>query len=509
LKLSGSLAKRYPLLEVRGEVIMKTADFAKLNQTLERSDQPPMANPRNAAAGSLRQLDPGVTATRPLVFYAYGISDSTLEGLGRQSEVMELLATEGFRVNDLTRVVKTAGEVQESFAALEHDRPTLGYEIDGMVVKVDRFDQQEQLGRIARAPRWAVAWKFAAEEATTVLETVEFSVGRTGAVTPVAVLKPVRVSGVTVSHASLHNQDELDELDLHEGDTVIVRRAGDVIPEVVATDPSQRLTGARKIEFPKQCPSCQASISRAENEAAFRCLNPACPAQREGRLFHFSSKAGFDIEGLGDKLARQLIDKELVKDPSDLFHLTRDQLLPLDLMAEKKADNLLAQIDRARDAELPRVIYALGINGVGDSAARDLAEHYGSLKALQGASLEDLTNIEGIGPIIAASVGQFFSDDSTHRMIDRMREGGVKFPDSAKTPPGPLAGKSFVLTGTLSQPRGHFKNLIERAGGKVTGTISKKTTYLVAGADPGSKLDKAAKLGVETLDEATLLTLLE
>ncbi len=508
LQLGADVAKRYPLLEVRGEVIMKTTAFERLNQTLKENDQPPMANPRNAAAGSLRQLDPVIAASRPLMFYAYGISDSNLNDLDRQSRVMEILAAEGFLVNDMTHVVGTVEEVQESFLTLERNRPGLGYEIDGMVIKVDRFDLQAQLGRIARAPRWAVAWKFAAAEATTILETVEFSVGRTGAITPVAVLKPVRVSGVMVSHASLHNQDELEELDLHVGDTVIVRRAGDVIPEVVAADPSQRPAKARKIRFPGQCPSCQSPIIRTENEAAYRCLNLSCPAQREARLFHFASKAGFDVEGLGGKLARQMIDRDLARDPSDLFHLTKDQLLSMDLMADKRADNLLGQIDKARDTVLPRVIYALGINGVGESAALELAEHYGSLEGLQGASLEELTAIDGIGPIIAANVEQFFADDSTRRMLDRMRQGGVKFPNTTRREPGPLNGKSFVIIGTLSQPRGYFKNLIEENGGKVVGSISKKISYLLVGTDPGSKLDKARKLGIEVLDEGAFLALL-
>jgi len=510
LKLSDEAAATYPLIEVRGEVIMRRSEFEKLNARLAESDQPTLANPRNGAAGSLRQLDSGITASRPLVFYAYGISDSELPSLDTQSKVMNFLRDQSFLVNDRIKAVVGEQAVEAEFSDLEKARPSLDYEIDGLVIKVDRFDQQQILGKISRAPRWAVAWKFAAETAETVLKDIHFSVGLTGAVTPVAVLEPVRVGGVTVSNASLHNEDELRELDARIGDTVVVRRAGDVIPEVVSVNRDKRPKKAKRVSFPTTCPSCGEPISRPEGEAAYRCINAACPAQLEGHIFHFASKGGFDIEGLGGKLARQLVDEGLVKDPSDLFSLTKEQLLPLDLMADKKAENLLAGIDKARGTSLPRIICALGINGVGETAATVLAEKYGEFDQLIAATAEELEVIDGIGPVLAASIVGFFSGQGNKAMIQKLREGGVRFARYESQSTGSsLSGKSFVLTGSLSKPRGHFKNLIVAAGGKVTGSVSRKTDYVVCGEDPGSKYDKAKKLEVPILDEAGLLELLE
>ena len=502
LRLSETTATKYPRLEIRGEVIIRKSAFERLNEALEKQGIPPLANPRNAAAGSLRQLDSSVTASRPLLFYAYGISATDLPGLDRHSDAIELLRQEGFKLNEHIAVVSGSESVEKEFLRLQQMRPTLDYEIDGMVVKVNRFDYQTALGQISRAPRWAVAWKFAAELAETTLEAVEFSVGRTGAITPVAKLKPVRVAGVTVSNASLHNEDELNRLDARIGDRVVIRRAGDVIPEVVSVVIEQRPKGARRVKFPRNCPSCSMEITRLEGEAAHRCLNSGCPAQLEGRLFHFASKGGFDIEGLGDKLARQLIDKKLVKDPSDLFLLTKEQLLPLDLMADKKAENLLEAIDRSRRTELPRVIYALGIIGVGEAAARLLAEHFGSIEKLVLASREILEEIDGIGPVIAENIYDYFNHEGNRMMLLKMREGGVVFPEyAAASTSGPLAGKTFVITGTLSGPRGSFKKRIEQAGGKVASSVSTKTDYLLCGESPGSKRDKAETLGVEILTE--------
>jgi len=510
LRLSDDAAQRYPLIEVRGEVIMKRSAFQKLNQTLIQQGMAPLANPRNGAAGSLRQLDPSITAARPLIFYAYGISDTGLSGLETQTSATRLLRTEGFLINDQVEVVTGPGQVESRFRALEQVRAELDYEIDGMVVKVNRFDQQDLLGQIARAPRWAVAWKFAAELAETVLEGVEFSVGRTGMVTPVARLRPVRVSGVTVSNASLHNEDQMKQLDVRAGDTVVVRRAGDVIPEVVEVVVNRRPSRTRKITFPKACPSCNRPIIRPEGEAAWRCINIACPAQVEARLFHFASKPGFDIEGLGDKLAAQLVSDGLIKDPADLFFLTRDQLVPLERMGDKKARNLLDNIGRSRQAELPRVIYALGMSGVGESAAQVLAAHFERFEALQEASAEEMESIPGIGPVIAQNIAAFFSQTPNRKMIEKLRTGGVQFPAfRAHRKGGKLAGLTFVITGTLSQPRNHFKKLIEDSGGKVTGSVSSDTDYLLCGKDPGSKLGKAGKLGVEVIDEDGLSRLLE
>jgi len=510
LRLSDDAARRYPLLEVRGEVIMRRSAFERLNRQLEAADQSPLANPRNGAAGSLRQLDPSVTASRPLIFYAYGISATDLSELDSQSKTTEFLRGEHFLINELIKSARGITEVLKIFEQLGQQRAELDYEIDGMVVKVDSFAQQQLLGQISRAPRWAVAWKFAAEQAQTVVEDILFSVGRTGAITPVAKLKPVGVSGVTVSNASLHNEDELRELGLRIGDTVIIQRAGDVIPEVVEVLLEHRPKNAREVSFPDTCPSCGGRIVRPEGEAAYRCLNSACPAQLEGRLFHFASKGGFDIVGLGDKLARQLISKGLVKDPSDLFYLTIEQLHPLDLMAEKKAANLLAEIKRSRATELPKIIYALGIIGVGEAAAQLLAEHFGSFEAMIAANREVLEQIDGIGPVIAANISDFFENVGNRQMVDKLRRGGVLFPVFERsTTAESLSGKTFVITGTLSKPRNHFKNLIEQNGGKVSGSVSSRTDYILAGAEAGSKLDKAIRLGVTAVNEDEFLRLLE
>lgn len=502
LKLSDKVAVKYPLLEVRGEVIMHLSEFERLNQQMEAEGKPLLANPRNGAAGSLRQLDSRITAKRKLFFYAYGISDSDLDKLDTQSKVIEFLSDEQFSINNQIHVADDAGEVEVLFDNLTRMRPDLDYEIDGMVIKVNDFEQQNILGQISRAPRWAVAWKFSAEKAETILEGIEFSVGRTGTVTPVAKLRPVRVGGVTVSNASLHNEDELKALDVRIGDTVLIQRAGDVIPEVLAVKKEFRPKNSQPVKYPKNCPSCGSEIKRPEGEAAYRCFNPACPAQLEGRLFHFASKGGFDIVGLGDKLARQLISLGLVKDPSDLFYLTKDKLLPLDLMADKKADNLLNQIENSKKCELPKIIYALGIIGVGEAAAKILAAEFGTIENLEQATLEKMTEINGIGPVIAANIYEFFKTRGNLDMIAKMKKAGVAFGEYISTTSGgSLDGKTFVITGTLSKPRNHFKNLIEQNGGKVASSVSAKTDYLLAGEAAGSKLEKANKLGVAVLNE--------
>jgi DNA ligase (NAD+) len=510
LKLSEVAAKQYPVLEVRGEVIMRKSALEKLNAQLNEQGVPPLANPRNGAAGSLRQLDPSITASRPLLFFAYGISDPSLPGIETQGQAIDLLRREGFRINEHVALATGADEVGRQFEKLVNLRPGLDHEIDGMVVKVNRLADQQRLGQIARAPRWAVAWKFAAELAETVLEGVEFSVGRTGVVTPVAKLRPIRVSGVIVSNASLHNEDQLRMLDVRAGDSVVVRRAGDVIPEVVEVITERRPEKTRAIKFPTACPSCRQPIVRPEGEAAWRCLNIACPAQVEARLFHFASKPGFDIEGLGDKLSAQLIAERLVTDPADLFFLTKEQLIPLDRMGDKKAQNLLDNIDRSRKAELPRIIYAMGISGVGESAAQTLARHFGRFDALQSATEEETQAIPGIGPIIARHIAGFFAQAPTRKLLEKLRKGGVLFPVYAvRQTGGRFVGKSFVITGTLSEPREHFARMIEEQGGKVTSSVSSKTSYLLCGVDPGSKLDKAEKLGIEVLDEARFRGMLE
>ncbi len=509
LRLSPSVAKPYPLLEVRGEVIMRRSAWEKLNQRLEEQRIAPLANPRNGAAGSLRQLDPRITASRPLLFFAYGISETSLTGLPDQSSVMRLLKSEGFTINEHIATAAGANKVAAQFARLEQIRPTLDYDIDGMVVKVNSFAQQQALGQVSRAPRWAVAWKFTAEIAETVLEGVLFSVGRTGVVTPVAQLKPVRVSGVMVANASMHNEDELKRLDIRIGDTVRIRRAGDVIPEVIEVVAEKRPKRAESVVFPKNCPSCNSPIVRPEGEAAYRCVNVGCPAQLEGHLTHFASKGGFDIEGLGEKFARQMIADGLVKNPADIFFLTKEQLLTLDLFGDKKADNLLAAIERSRSTPLPRVIFALGIIGVGETVAKLLASALGTVESLQSATLEELQHIEGVGPIIAANIYEFFRNSKNQEMLEKMARGGVQFPPHRQRARSTrFAGKTFVITGTLSKPRDEFKRLIEENGGKVAGSVSKKTDYLLCGADAGSKLENAKSLGVSVLDEDSFLKLL-
>ncbi|MCM2273075.1 MAG: NAD-dependent DNA ligase LigA [candidate division Zixibacteria bacterium] len=509
LRLSPQVAKSYPLIEVRGEVIMRRSAWEKLNLRLEEQGIAPLANPRNGAAGSLRQLDPRITASRPLLFFAYGISETSLTGLPDQSSVMRLLKSEGFTINDHIATAVGADKVAAQFAQLERIRPTLDYDIDGMVVKVNSFAQQQTLGQVSRAPRWAVAWKFTAEVAETTLQSVLFSVGRTGVVTPVAQLKPVRVSGVMVANASLHNEDELERLDIRIGDTVRIRRAGDVIPEVIDVVADKRPKRAEAVVFPENCPSCNSPIVRPEGEAAYRCVNVGCPAQLEGHLTHFASKGGFDIEGLGEKFARQMIADGLVKNPADIFFLTKEQLLTLDLFGDKKADNLLAAIERSRSTPLPRVIFALGIIGVGETVAKLLATAFGTIGSLRSATLEELLHVEGVGPIIAANIYEFFRNRKNQEMLEKMARGGVQFPPHHQRARSTrFAGKTFVITGTLSKPRDEFKRLIEENGGKVAGSVSKKTDYLLCGADAGSKLENARSLGVSVLDEDSFLKLL-
>jgi len=511
LGLSPETARKYPLLEVRGEVIIRKSDFARLNRAQEEAGMAPFANPRNAAAGSVRQLDSSITAQRPLVFYTYGISNPEFPDLDTHWRVMELLRNERFLVNEHLRLVRGIEGVAGCFEKLEKARPNLDYDIDGAVVKVNDFKDQIRLGQISRAPRWAIAWKFTAETAETVLEDVIFSVGRTGIVTPVAALKPVRVGGVEVKRASLHNEDELIAKDIRIGDTVVVHRAGDVIPEVVRVVEENRTGKEQPVSFPTQCPSCGEPIFRHMSEAAHRCFNPACPAQIVEKIFHFAGKGGMDIEGLGGKLALQLAENKLIASPADVYFLKKEDLLPLELMADKRAQNLLDAIERSKDRPLPNIINALGIPAVGETAAQVLAEHFGSIDKLAAAKTEELENIGGIGPIMAESIARFFAEKKTQEMIARMKAGGVKFAPykRQRREVASIAGKTFVITGTLSKPRDHFKKLIENAGGKVTSSVTKSTDYVLAGDSPGNKLDKAKELGVVVIDESEFISLMD
>ncbi len=502
LKLSAETSKKYPVIEVRGEVIIRRSDFNKLNAKMEIEEAPLFVNPRNAAAGSLRQLDSKITASRPLKFIAYGISANDLSGLRSQMAVVDLLQSENFPVNDYLILGKGIDDVSKHFEKLNSIRSNLNYEIDGMVIKVNDFEKQKQLGEISRAPRWAVAWKFKAEIATTILKDIDFSVGRTGTITPVAKLEPVFVSGATISNASLHNEDEINELDVKIGDTVVIQRAGDVIPDIIRVIKEKRTGTEKTIIFPHTCPSCHQKISRPEGEAAWRCFNSACPDQIIERIFHFASNSAMEIDGLGGKLATQLVEKGLVKDLSDLYFLKKENLLLLDLMADKRAQNLLDAIETSKRRELPRIIVALGIFGVGETAALILAEYFGDFDKLKSASLDELTEISGIGPVIARSITEYFANPGNLKMIENMKNAGVNFaPFKTDKKSSRLTGKTFVITGTLSRPRDYFKKLILNADGKVVSTISKNTDYLLAGENAGSKLEKAQKLGVSIINE--------
>jgi len=501
-------------MEVRGEIYMPLADFERFNEQARANDEKTLVNPRNGAAGSLRQLDPKLTAQRPLTMFAYSIG--WVEGDWQpltQSEVLEKLVVWGFRVNPESGRFADVDGVRRYVDDLAARRDALGYDIDGAVIKVDSLDQQRRLGAVTRKPRWAIAYKYAAEEATTQLLDVEFQIGRTGAVTPVARLEPVVVGGVTVSNATLHNMDEVARLDIHIGDTVLVRRAGDVIPQVVSVIRSRRKKNAKVISLPQTCPVCNSPIVQAADEAVARCSGgiQRCPAQRKESLKHFASRLALDIEGLGDKLIDQLVSVELVAEPADLFGLQQAALVGLERMGEKSAAKLLRSIEASRTTTLPRFIYALGIREVGEATAQSLADHFGDLDSLVAADAEALETVDDVGPIVAASVAAYFANAETLGIVQRLREAGVSWPNVRRETGGselPLAGQTWVLTGTLEQlTRDEAKARLQKLGAKVAGSVSKKTHGVVAGADAGSKLSKAQSLGIPVLDEAGLLAL--
>ncbi|GAB4320397.1 MAG: NAD-dependent DNA ligase LigA [Candidatus Zixiibacteriota bacterium] len=506
LRLLGKTVPR--ILDVRGEVVLGRKQFADLNRRREENGEEPFANPRNAAAGSLRQLDPQITASRPLVFYAYGVGRYEGIDLTTQHDALEFLKEAGFRVHRLVGLQTSTDDVIRAHEAIGEERPKLDEETDGTVIKVNEFAYQNRLGAVSHHPRWAVAWKFPAQEETTTVEDIIVQVGRTGIVSPVAVLKPVRVGGVEVRRASLHNEDELRRKDVRVGDRVIVRRAGDVIPEVVKVISTDTAKRGKPFQFPKKCPVCGAEVLREENSAFYKCTNLACPAQVKERLAHFVSKNGVDIDGLGGKWIEQLVESGTVSDPADIYFLTKDTLLQFDRMGDKLAQNLLDAIDRARHPKLHQLIAALGISHVGAHIARVLADKFGSIDAIAGASREELEQVNEIGPIVAASIHQFFSLKETRKLLEKLRQGGVEFEEVKRrtTEKRPLEGKIFVLTGTLpTLKRDEAKKLIEDAGGRVTGSVSKKTDVVVVGNDPGSKYEKALKLGLTIWDENNLI----
>jgi DNA ligase (NAD+) len=496
------------LIDVRGEVILRRGDFERLNKERLKTGEEPMANPRNGAAGSLRQLDPKVTAARPLVFYAYGIGRCDGVTLNSQWDALEFLRAAGFKVHALVQRCGTAEAVAEQHAKIGEVRDRLDMDTDGTVTKVDDLGLQKRLGAVSHHPRWAVAWKFPAQEETTIVEDIILQVGRTGIVSPVAVLKPVRVGGVIVQRATLHNEDEIRRKDVRVGDKVIVRRAGDVIPEVVKVVPGGKTPRSREFVFPDRCPVCNAKIVREADSAFYRCTNLACEAQIKERLAHFVSKGGVDVEGMGYRYIEQLVDKKIIHDVADIFNLDEAKLNEMERMGPKLAENLLAAIDRARHPDLPHLIAALGVDGVGEHVARVLAKAFGSLDKIADAGVEELQEVREIGPIVAASIQQFFGMPETKKLLKKLRDGGVAFPkfDTEPGGPKPFDGLTFVLTGTLSSmKREEAGEKIEALGGRVAGSVSKKTSYVVAGEEAGSKLDKARELGVPIWDEAEFL----
>ena len=501
-------------LEVRGEVYMPIDGFLAFNEQARETGERPIINPRNGAAGSLRQLDPKITAKRPLSMFCYSVGDTPDWSPPRHSDVLEAFRSWGLRINPRAQLAGDLDGCAKYIEALETARDDLGYAIDGAVVKVDDFALRDKLGQVTRKPRWAIAYKYPAEEASTTLLDVDFQVGRTGAVTPVAKLEPVFVGGVTVSNATLHNMDEVARLDLHIGDTVMIHRAGDVIPRVSQAVVSKRPEGARRPTLPKECPICGSPVVKPEGEVVARCTGGLrCGAQQRERLRHFASRLALDIEGLGDKLVDQLVSGDLVRNPADLYRLDAEQLAGLERMGEKSADNLLAALQASKETTFARFIYALGIREVGETTAAALANRYRALQALLEADVESLQEVEDVGPIVAAKVIDFFADASNRQLAVELHEDiGVAWatpdaPDEADAPP--LAGETWVLTGTLTaMTRNEAKARLAALGAKVAGSVSKKTSCVVAGPGAGSKRTKAEELGVRVIDEEELLATL-
>jgi DNA ligase (NAD+) len=503
LQLVKKESKKLPeRLEVRGEVYLGKKEFRELNKKRAEAAESLFANPRNAAAGSCRQLDSKITAQRPLSIFCYGIG--VVEGweFTTHWDILQTLRKWGFRVNQESRVCRNIDEVMGEYTKIRKKRESLPYEIDGTVIKVNRIDLQEKLGTISRSPRWALAYKFEAHQETTVIEDIIVQVGRTGTLTPVAIMKPVRVGGVEVSRATLHNMDEIEKKDIRIGDTVVIQRAGDVIPEVVMAIKEKRTGREKKFVMPDRCPVCGSEVIREEGEAAHRCLGMNCPAKLKESMKHFASKRAMDIEGLGDKLMEQLVDKGLVRDAADLYSLSKDDLASLERMADKSAQNIVDAINKSKDVTLERVIYALGIRHVGEHLAKVLTDNLGSIARLIDATEAELIQIKEIGPEVAQSIRKFFQQKSNLNVIRRLEKAGVRFKQPIARKKNDLEGKTFVFTGGLvSLTRDEAERLVEERGGRASGSVSKNTDYVVAGEEAGSKLDKARELGVNVLSE--------
>jgi DNA ligase (NAD+) len=508
LRLRGALAE-CRRVEVRGEVYMSHVAFERLNRDLEAQEDSPFANPRNAAAGAVRQKDPRVTAKRDLRIFVYQLSHAEPFPFAAHAEVLAALRDSGLATNPRAKPCTTLDDVWRYCQALESERDRLGYDADGAVVKVDRLADQRRLGSTAHHPRWATAYKFPAQYATTRIVAIDINVGRTGALTPTARLEPVQIAGATISRATLHNADEIERLDVRVGDTVVVERAGDVIPHIVKVLEDRRAPDTLRFAFPDRCPVCGSSASRPKGEVVVRCTNAACPAQIKESLLHYGSRGAMDIEHLGEAVVEQLVDRGLVHDFADLYRLPVAQLAELERLAEKSATNLAGAIAASRSRGLARVLYALGIRFVGERAAGLLAEHFGAIDRVAAATIEEVSEIHGIGPRIAESVRLFFDQPANQKAVEHLREVGVVLEEPTRpVGPKPLAGKTFVLTGALDQmSRDEAKARIARLGGRVSSTVSRKTDYVVAGAEAGSKLEDAKRLGVKVLDEAEFLDL--
>lgn len=510
LKMQNTGGKPIPsFIEIRGEVYMESEPFQKLNRRRIDEGEEPFANPRNAAAGSLRQLDSKITARRPLNIFLYGIGNVRGINFSTHWEVLQMLSGWGFPVNKLIEQAPDINVCIQYFERIGAMRKNLPYEIDGIVLKVNDLSLQETLGNISRNPRWALACKFPAAQETTTIKKIEVQVGRMGTLTPVAIMEPVNVGGVMVSRATLHNEDEIIKKDIRIGDTVVIQRAGDVIPEVVKVIPEKRTGREKKFKMPKNCPECNSEIVRFEGEVAHRCVNISCPAQLKEHIRHFASRGAMDIEGLGEKVSAHLFDAKLIADPADLYFLTKDKLLELDRQAEKSAQNLIEAIQRSKNPSLDKFIYALGIRHVGERTAKLLAARFGSMENLITAKVDDLTAIKEIGPEIAASIVEFFHERKNIDVMNKFRKAGVTPQKKEVTGNAPLQRKSFVFTGTMeSMDRNEAKALVENLGGTVLSNVTKNTTYVVAGSEPGSKLDKAKSSGIKILSERDFLKLI-